>query len=364
MTRSGNDAPAEGGGAVKLVAGLILLAAAAIIGWNALSDRYAPSTSRSVFTAQVIQIAPRVSGRAVEVLVRDNQLVDAGDPLFRIDDKPYALAVRTARARLRETAQGVDASTSQIEAAQAQVAQARVNVEKAEADAERLARLVARGVMARVKGDDAQRALDAARAALDAAIAQAEAARRKLGDAEDNPQIDAARLALENAEYDLASTTVTAPSFGAISNMHFAVGQFVGAGAPVLTFIDSEDIWISAEFRENQLGHIKAGDKVTVVFDAVPGAVFDARVGSIGWGVYAGPRQSGGLPVNAAPTEWFEPARRIPVRIDLDGLALARTYPIRLGAKADVLVHTEDSGWIGVVAGWVQAARGKLSYLY
>lgn len=220
-----------------------------------------------------------------------------------------------------------------------------MNVEKAEADAERIARLVQRGAAARVKGDDALRAMDGAKAALEAAISQAEAARRQLGDVENSPQIDSAQLALENAEYDLASTIVTAPSFGAVSNLHFAVGQFVGAGAPVVTFIDAEDIWISAEFRENQLGNIKPGDPVSVTFDAIPGQIFEARVGSIGWGISAGPQQANGLPVSAAPTEWFEPARRIPVRIDIDGLALVRDYPVRLGGKVDVLVHTQENGW-------------------
>ncbi|MCT4557301.1 MAG: HlyD family secretion protein [Pelagimonas sp.] len=364
MARASQTQTDQSVAGVKVAAFLIILIAVAIVVWNALADRYAPSSSRSTFSAQVIQIAPRVSGRAVDVLVQDNQLVQPGDPLFQIDAEPYELAVKTARARLQETVQGINASTSQIEAAQAQVAQARVNVEKAEADADRMTRLVDRGVMAQVKGDDAQRALDAAKAALEAAESQAEAARRQLGDVDNSPQIDAAQIALENAEYDLASTTVTAPSFGAISNLHFAVGQFVSAGTPVVTFIDGEDIWISAEFRENQLGNIKPGAPVSVTFDAVPGQIFEARVGSIGWGISAGPRQANGLPVSAAPTEWFEPARRIPVRIDIDGLPLAQEYPVRLGGKVDVLVQTQGSGWVVSVASALQRLRSKLSYLY
>lgn len=294
MARKTRKQDEQSGAGVKIAAVLIVLLALGIVAWNSLTDRHAPSTSRSVFSAQVVQIAPRVSSRAVEVFVRDNQLVQPGDDLFQIDPEPYELAVRTARARLQETVQGINASTSQIETVQ--VARARVSVEK--------------------------------------------------------------------AEYDLASTVVTAPSFGAISNLHFAVGQFVGAGTPVITFIDGEDIWISAEFRENQLGNIQSGDPVSVVFDAVPGQVFDARVGSIGWGISAGPRQADGLPVNTAPTQGFEPARRIPVRIDIDGLPFVREYPVRLGGKVDVLVNTQGSGWVGGVASTLQRLRSKLSYLY
>lgn len=353
--------PARG---VKLAATVIVAFAIGLVAWNALADRFAPSTNRGVFTAQIVQIAPRVSGRAIEVIVRDNEVVQAGDPLFRVDAEPYELAVRTARARLRETLQVIDASASQLEAAQAQVARARVNVEKARADAERARRLVERGVIAKVRGEDTERDLEAAQAELNARLLQAEAARQQLGDTEQNPQIDAARLALEQAEYDLASTTVFAPAFGAISNLDLAIGQFVGTGVPVITFIDGEDIWISAEFRENQLGNIAPGDPVTVSFDAVPGRIFEARVGSIGWGIYAGPNEAEGLPVNAARTEWFEPARRIPVRIDLNALPLTLEYPIRIGGKVDVLVHTGDGGVISWVASGLQVVRSQLSYLY
>ncbi|CUH84894.1 HlyD family secretion protein [Thalassovita mediterranea] len=349
---------------VKITSGVLVLAAVGIVGWNTLADRYAPSTSRSTVTAQVIQIAPRVPGRTDQVFVRDNQLVQQGDALFHIDDETYRLAAQSARVQLQNALQGVEASTSRIAAAQAQVAQARVNLEKTEADTKRAMRLVERGVVSEVRGQDAERALTAARATLEAAVSQAEAAQQQLGDAANNPQVKAARLALEKAEYDLASTVVTAPSFGAISNLKLAPGQFVGAGTPVITFIDAEDIWITANLRENQLGNVTSGDRVTIAFDAIPGKVFEGTLDSIGWGINATPRQAGGLPVSTAPTEWFEPARRIPVRIDLAALPLVMDYPLRLGGKADVVIHTGENGIISGLASMFQRVRSTLSYLY
>lgn len=114
MARSNLDDTNQGGAGVKITGALIVLVALGIVVWNALADRYAPSTSRSTFSAQVIQIAPRVSGRAVEVMVQDNQLVQPGDPLFKVDPEPYELAVKRAKAQLQETVQGIDASTSQL----------------------------------------------------------------------------------------------------------------------------------------------------------------------------------------------------------------------------------------------------------
>ncbi|MBN8629857.1 MAG: HlyD family secretion protein [Rhodobacterales bacterium] len=344
---------------------MILALALLIIGWHAIADKFAPSTQRGTITAQVIQIAPRVSGRVTEVLVQDNQIVQAGTPLFRVDPRPYELAVASAREKLRDAALGVDASTAQIEAAQAQVAQARANVDRLRADAERLQRLADRGSVSRVQAEQAASQLKAAEAALDTAMAQAEAAQRQLGEVDSNPKLETARLALEQAEYDLISTTILAPAVGAVSNMKLAVGQFVSVGTPTLTFLDGEDIWITAELRENQLRMIKPGSSARLLFDAAPGHIFEGKVNSIGWGIAAGPNQSGGLPVNAAPTQWFEPARRMPVRIDFDALGIAADYPIRFGGQVDVVVIPESSpGVVTGIAGALQRLRSWISYLY
>lgn len=354
----------SGQNGAKRVAIVIIALALLVLGWSVVTDRVAPSTDRSVLSAQVLQIAPRVSGRAVELFVQDNQRVEAGEPLFRVDPKPYELAVRNAQAQLRLATQDVSASTAQIEAAQAGVAQARVNVEQAASDAERFAQLAERGSIPRVQAEDAAKRLAAARAALDAANSQAEVARRQLGDVENNAQLDAAQQALEQAEYDAASTLVVAPASGAISNLQFAVGEFVGTGAPALTFISAEDLWISADMRENQLGNIKPGDPAVIAFDAIPGRVFKGTVGSIGWGIYAGHNQADGLPVNSPPDQWFEPARRIPVRVYLDGGPLSGSYPVRVGGNADVLILTEKSGAVGALAQAFQRLRSYLSYLH
>lgn len=356
--------PARRNSALILSAVIVALALV-IVGWNAISDKFAPSTQRGTITAQVIQIAPRVSGRVTEVLVQDNRIVQAGTPLFRIDPRPYELAVASAREKLRDAAQGVDVSTAQIEAAQAQVAQARVNVDRLRADAERLQRLADRGTVPRVQADQALSQLKVAEAALETAVAQAQAAEKQLGQADRNPKLESAQLALEQAEYDLLSTTIVAPAFGAVSNMKLAVGQYIGIGTPALTFLDGEDIWITAELRENQLGRIEPGDRVSLLFDAAPGQLFEGRVNSIGWGIAAGPTQSGGLPVNAAATQWFEPARRMPVRIDFDAKGIGADYPVRLGSQVDVVIVPGDApGVVSAIAAGLQHLRSWISFLY
>ena len=251
----GQSASARRSNPAKPLALLIVAVLLAIAGWYALSDRHAPSSSRAVISANVVQIAPRVSGRVTEILVSDNEVVPAGDVLFRIDDRPFDLAVEQARAQLDIAAQSIDASSAQLSATYAQVAQARANLENVQSENLRIEELSDRGLVATAQVEASRTQLANSKAALEAAEAQAESAEASLGVTGDqNPQIKAAQLALEQAEYDLLSTSVIAPRRGVVTNLQLAPGQFVGAGQPALTFIEDEGVWITAEFRENRAG--------------------------------------------------------------------------------------------------------------
>lgn len=345
---------------------IVVALIAGILFWTSASDHYAPGTSRGIVSANVAQVAPRVSGRVIAVDTEDNAILEAGAALFRLDPRPFEIAAETARARLAQVAQGVEASSAQIEAAQAQVAQARVGVENARTTAERTASLFDRGIASEAAQQQAQNALETAQAALEAAEATAESARQQLGAVgEDNPQVRAAELALEQAEYDLLSTTVMAPSYGVVTNLHLAVGQYVNAGATGVTFINADAVWITADLRENQLVNVEAGDPATLVFDAVPGRVFEGRVESLGWGINPGRTEVGGLPVNMPATQWFEPARKMPVRIVLEGGMENWPNQVRLGGKVGVLIHP-DEGSHGVTraAALFQRLGGRLSSFY
>ncbi|WP_370161742.1 HlyD family secretion protein [Limimaricola soesokkakensis] len=362
------DTPAEPvrrSNPAKPLALLVLLVIALIAGWYAASDRYAPSTSRAVISANVVQIAPRVSGRVTDVMVADNEIVPAGDVLFQIDERPFALAVQQARAQLDIAMQSMDASSAQLSASYAQVAQARAGLENAQTENARIEELSQRGLVPQAQLDASRTQLTNAEASLEAAEAQAESAEAKLGvTGEDNPQIRSAQLALEQAEYDLLSTTVTAPRRGVVTNLQLAPGQFVGAGQPAMTFIEDEGVWVTAELRENQLAEVDPGDRVTMVFDADPGRVHEGSVHSLGWGINPGRSQAGGLPINAPSTQWFEPARRMPVRIELDGGLDAWPRKARVGGNVSVLVHATGGGVIDSIATTFQRAGSWLTALY
>ena len=356
--------PARNPAARIAVVVVILLLAMVVV--YALMDRMAPSSSRGIVSAAVVQIAPRVSGEVIEVMVEDDAVVQAGDPLFRLDTRPFDLALAQAEANLTSTAQEIDASSASLVAAQAAVTQARTALETTRAEAERTFRLEERGIAAAARGDTARGQVADAEARLATAEANLESARRQLGpEGADNPAILAAQAQLERAQYDLASTTVRAPHFGVVTNVSLSEGQFIAAGNPALTFIDAQAAWVTVDLRENQLQRVEPGDPVHLLFDAVPGRIFEGRVQSIAWGIDTGRNDQGGLVVNQPSNRWFEPARRIPVRIELNGGLDAWPRKVRVGGKVHAVVFTEGTNnplaWLGR---GLQRARSVASYLH
>ncbi|WP_240758224.1 HlyD family secretion protein [Palleronia sediminis] len=358
--------PQEGRAGRRVTFGVIVLlvVAAAIY---AVMDRTVPGSARGIVSAYVVQVAPRVSGTVTQVHVTDDAVVEAGDPLFTLDARPFELAARRAEANLAATLQSVDASGASIVAAQAGVTGARTALETTRAEAERTFKLEERGIVAKARGDQARAAVETAEAELDRAEAARESARAELGpQGEDNPAFQAASAQLEQAQYDLASTLVRAQHLGAVTNLTLSEGAFITAGAPALTFIDAEAGWITVDLRENQLQNVQPGDPAHVLFDALPGRIFDARVQSVAWGIAPGRSVQGGLVVNQPASRWFEPARRIPVRVELEGGMENWPYAARVGGKAHVVIFAagDTGGPLGLMARAAQRLRAWVSYLH
>ncbi|QYX58667.1 HlyD family secretion protein [Roseovarius sp. SCSIO 43702] len=342
---------------------LLLIVVAAIY---AVMDRSVPGSARGVVSAYVVQIAPRVSGTVTQVHVADDAIVETGDALFSLDPRPFELAVRQAEANVASALQNVDASSASIVAAQASVTQARTALDNTRAEAERTFKLEERGIVAAARGDQARAAVAEAKAALDQAEANLESAQAQLGpEGEDNPAFQAAAAQLEQAQYDLASTTVRAQHRGAVTNLTLAEGQFIAAGNPALTFIDAEAGWITVDLRENQLQKVEPGDPAHVLFDALPGRIFRGRVQSVAWGIAPGRNVQGGLVVNQSSKTWFEPARSIPVRIELEGGMQDWPYAARVGGKAHVVIFAESEGGpLALLARGMQRLRSWASFLH
>ncbi len=348
------------------IAAVVIFLLLALVALYALTDRMAPSSSRGIVSAHVVQIAPRVSGEVLRVHVADDAVVQAGEPLFSLDPRPLELAVQQAEANLISVTQNVDASGASLVAAQADVTQARAMLDTTRLQSERIFRLEERGLATTSQADAARGQMADAEARLTSAQANLASAKTQLGSqGTDNPSIAAAQAQLERAQYDLASATVLAPHFGVVTNVSLAQGQFVGAGNPALTFIDADAAWVTVDLRENQLQNVTAGDEAGLLFDAVPGRIYQGRVQSIAWGINPGRNVQGGLVVNQPANRWFEPPRRIPVRIELTGGMQEWPGNVRVGGKVNAVVFASGTGNpVAWLAKTLQRIQSFTSYLH
>jgi multidrug resistance efflux pump len=287
---------------------LIILALCGVLMiYYIIADRVTPYTTQARVNALVVPIAPEVSGTVTDVAVKSNQLVSQGDLLFQVDRERYELAVETAQANLQSARQATGASTANIDAAKAQVVSAQANLLRAEQDAVRLRRIKQEdpGAISDRRVEMAEASYTAAKASVQAAEANLERARQDLGaSGEANFRILQAQAGVDQAQLDLQRTSVTAPDDGVVTDVRVDRGNFAQAGAPLMTFLASHDIWVQADFTENNLGNIKPGDEVDIVFDALPGEVVKGTIRTTGFGVNVESAPLGALPTIDNDRQW------------------------------------------------------------
>lgn len=338
--------------------------------WYLLADRFTPYTDQARIEGYVVGVAPQVAGIVTEVWVANNESVEAGDRLFRIDPSQFQIAVDTARSNLESAIRQVGAGDAAVEAARANLSAAIAHEVKARKDADRLERLHAAdpGTISIRRLEGAQASLDQARAKVTAARADIERAIEQKGgdDDEDNAILKAAQSALDKAELDLANTVVRASARGLITDLRADVGQFAGTGSPVVTLISLHDVWISADFTENNLGHLQVGTEVEILLDALPGRVFDGEISSIGLGVSAGDEtQAGSLPSVDNDRDWLRQAQRFPVIVRFDVAQDDALYRhLRVGGQASVIGYAEGHGFLKLLGRLYIRIMSLFSYAY
>ena len=318
---------------------IVVVIAALLFALSVAMERLTPSSSQAVIQAYVVRMASEVAGRVLEVGVTDNARVNAAQVLFRIDPRPYEIAVAEAEARLERIGQTIGASTQAVESAQAKLVKAQADSQNVRAQVERARTLVERGVYARAKLDEANAALGVSDATVTGAEADLAQAREELGpQGNDNPQFKEALAALERARLNLLHTTVLAPSDGVVTNLQLGVGQVVGTGQAALTFIDAGTIWVAAAYKENSLEYVAPGDEAEAVLDSLPGTVFAMRVESVGWGVSQGSVDPAtGLPSIRNQSGWVREPQRFPVRLVFKD---PPPQGIRYGSQVNVVIYT------------------------
>jgi multidrug resistance efflux pump len=349
---------------------LILVIIVASLVWYLVSDRFAPYTTQARVQGYVIGVAPKVSGLVTKMHIKDNQQVKAKQLLFEIDTSKYDIALSKARSDLESAQRRLSAGDASVSSARANLLAAQANQLKAKQDLNRLTRLreddAGTVSMRRLEGsqaslEHAQAGVSAARAAIEQAIEQ-----KGGNDETNNSYLKSAQAAVDEAELDLANTRVKATSGGVISNLITDVGQYAKDGSPVLTLVAIHDVWIRAEFTENNLGHLKVGGPVELLFDVVPGQVFSGEIRSIGLGVSTGNKSTPGtLPTIKNNRDWLRQSQRFPVLISFD----INQHPglnrqLRVGGQASVIAYTEGHDLIRQLGQIYIRIMSWVSYAY
>lgn len=364
-----NDESPEAGSArdpVRAWTLRILVLSVVMLAGYLTADRLTPVSTQARVHTLVVPVAAEVSGTITEVAVSNNQLVQAGDVLFRIDDDRYRLAVASAEANLQSARQAAGASAAGVEAAEASVGSAEANLLRAEQDAVRLRRIKEQdpGAISDRRLETAEASLTVAQQQLAAAKANLEQARQNRGDSgDDNSRIQQARAALEAAQLDLERTSIRAPATGVVTDVRLDRGNFAAAGAPQLTFIATQDVWVQADFTENNLGHVERGDEVGLAFDVYPGRVFRGTVRSTGFGVAVDSAPLGSLPSVSNNRQWLRDAQRFPVVIDFE-MPAEELRKLKVGAQASAIIYATDSWFFNSLGAFYIRVGSILSYAY
>ncbi|NDR55805.1 HlyD family secretion protein [Aliiruegeria sabulilitoris] len=353
---------------MKTTIRLVGLLAVLLFAWYLLADRQTPFTSNARVKAVITPIVPQVSGIVTEISAANGEFVAPGTVLARIDKRPYEIARDKAQAELQTALQQIGAGSAEVEAAQARVSRAAADLENIRLQTARVFEMERKGLVAAARGDDARARLAETESSLTGAEADLDRAREQLGPAgEDNPGVRRALAALADAELRLEWTELQAPAAGVVSNLDIAAGAYAAAGKTLMTFVDSENVWIEAYMTENNLGRMSPGDRAEIVLDIHPGRVFAGRVESFSGAASVGSKGSDGLSSPPRSSGWMRDPQRFPVRIVMPGYEKAELgddISLQLNGQAEVIVYTGQNDLLNLLGRWYIRLSSWLSYAY
>ncbi|MGE0231558.1 MAG: HlyD family secretion protein [Flavobacteriaceae bacterium] len=341
---------------VLLVAGpLLVLVVGAYIYFT--GGRFV-ETDNAYLKTDKVMIAAEVSGLVEAVPVHENQFVQKGDVLFRIDQRPYEIALAAAEAGLRNVRDEVLSLKASYRQKREELTLARANLDYAKKAYERQSKLAETRSVALTRLDEVQHDLDVAKSKIDVAEQEMAQIRAQLGGdpdipVEQHPRYLAAKAARDRADLDLQRTTVRAPLNGIASNIPDIGTQVVGNGAlssPVMSLVGTDRVWIEANFKETDLTYLRRGQPVTIRVDTYPGREWTGEVESIAQATAA---EFSVIPAQNGTGNWIKVVQRVPVRISMT--VQPDDAPLRAGMSSTVEV---DTGHRRALPGFVRTALG------
>jgi membrane fusion protein (multidrug efflux system) len=317
---------------------LVAIVSLVLIGlglWYYEYSRFHPNTEDAYLAARVVQPAPLVTGRVIQVFIHNHEPVRTGTLLYRIDPTPFRIAAARARASLAQAEQTVQAEVADVNAQAANIRFADAVFANDQLILRRARNLLHEGYGTKQAYDNAVAALKSARARLHLAEAELAAAKKRLGQpGPHNQLIRIARANLNEALWRLKQTRVEATCDGTITTANLHPGDMASPGVSPFVIVCNDSWWVNANFKETDLTHIRIGEAAHVDVAMYPNHPFKGVVASIS--PAAGTAFSL-LPPENATGNWVKVTQRIPVRIAI--LDPSPAYPLRVGASVSVTVE-------------------------
>ncbi|WIW00068.1 efflux RND transporter periplasmic adaptor subunit [Kinneretia aquatilis] len=312
-------------------------------------------TDNAYVNANVVQITPLVAGTVRAIHADDTDFVRAGQPLVSLDAADARVALEQAQSQLAQTVRevrGLYANNStlqaQIRARDSEVRRAEVQLATLQADVARRAPLLATGAIGREEYEHATAQVASAKSALQTAQSALLTAQEQLNanqvltegvSVEQHPNVQRAAARVREAFLALQRVEVPAPVDGWIARRSVQLGQRVAAGAPLMSVVGLQQVWVDANFKEGQLARLHIGQPATLVADVYGKKVeFKGQIAGLGAGTGAAFAL---LPAQNATGNWIKVVQRVPVRIALDPKQVAE-HPLRVGLSMNVSVDVQD----------------------
>ncbi|MES2072930.1 MAG: HlyD family efflux transporter periplasmic adaptor subunit [Pseudomonadota bacterium] len=339
---------------IKVTAVLAIIGLAYFAYWELFAKKF-EHTEDAYAAGNVVQVTPQVAGTVLAIHADDTELVQAGKPLVELDRADARVALEQAEAQLAQTVREVRVLFANNGSLNANVSLRASEVERAKSDLARRQQLLSTGAVSTEEVEHARNTLQSAESALLATREQL-ASNRALTDhtsVEQHPNVQRAAARVREAYLGYARTSLPAPMTGYIAKRSVQVGQRVAAGAPLLSIVPLNALWVDANFKEVQLMHMRIGQDVTLQSDLYGSDVeYHGKVAGLSAGTGAAFAL---LPAQNASGNWIKVVQRVPVRITLDPKEL-ETHPLRVGLSMQVKVNISQEQGKPLAAAPVRSA--------